>query len=117
MRNHVASGGLALVSWVLLAVAIVSEVTASLCLKAALQHPWFYAVVGLGYVLSFVMLSQVLGRGMPLGMAYGIWAACGVVLTALASWAVFREPLTLLMGLGFLLVAGGVLLIELGAGH
>jgi small multidrug resistance pump len=29
----------------------------------------------------------------------------------------FDEPLTALMGLGIVLIAGGVLLVELGAGH
>ncbi|MDN5548166.1 MAG: QacE family quaternary ammonium compound efflux SMR transporter, partial [Rhodococcus sp. (in: high G+C Gram-positive bacteria)] len=46
-----------------------------------------------------------------------IWTACGVALTAIASRILFREPLTKLMIVGIGLIAAGVLLIELGAGH
>jgi small multidrug resistance pump len=52
---------------------------------------------------------------MAIGVAYGIWAASGVALTAVAAHILFREPFTRIMGLGIVLIAGGVLLIELGA--
>jgi small multidrug resistance pump len=106
--------------WLLLAGAIVSEVTASLSLKGALHHAGLYAVVAIGYVASFVFLSHVLRRGVPLGVAYGIWGALGVALTAVFSAVVFHERLTLLMGGGIVLVMAGVLVVELGsqaAGH
>ena len=54
---------------------------------------------------------------MSLGVAYGIWSAAGVALTAVASRVLFKEPLTLVMILGLGLIMGGVLLIELGAAH
>jgi small multidrug resistance pump len=57
-----------------------------------------------------------LRAGAPVGVAYGIWAAVGVALTAIASKVVFHESLTRTMALGMALVAVGVLLIELGAG-
>ena len=51
------------------------------------------------------------------GVAYGIWAASGVALTAVASKALFKEPLTALMMGGIALIIAGVLLVELGALH
>jgi small multidrug resistance pump len=49
---------------------------------------------------------------MPLCVAYGIWAvAAGVVLTAGLNKILFKEPLTSLMGVGIVLIAGGVFLI------
>lgn len=54
---------------------------------------------------------------MSLGVAYGIWAAAGVALTALASRVFFKEAITPVMMLGIGLIIGGVLLIELGAAH
>jgi small multidrug resistance pump len=54
---------------------------------------------------------------MPIGIAYGIWAAAGVALTAVLSKFLFKDPLTRLMSLGIILIIGGVLLIELGATH
>jgi len=52
---------------------------------------------------------------MPLGIAYGVWIASGIVLTALLSKLLFDEALTVLMSAGMALIVGGVLLIELGS--
>lgn len=102
-------------TWLLLAAAILLEVAATLSMKGALQLPALYTVVVVGYVGAFVCLSLVLRAGMGLGVAYGIWGACGVVLTAVFSMVLFGEPLTLLMGAGIALVIGGVLCVELGS--
>lgn len=102
-------------TWMLLLATILSEVTATLSLRGALDHPWLYVVVVLGYVLSFALLAQVLRRGMGLGVAYGIWGASGVVLTAAASAVLFGEVLTSLKITGILLIAAGVVVVELGA--
>ncbi|MBG6183088.1 multidrug transporter EmrE-like cation transporter [Arthrobacter sp. CAN_A214] len=61
--------------------------------------------------------TLTLTSGRPLGIAYGIWAAAGVTLTAIISRFLFKEPLTWLMGLGIILIVGGVLLIEVGPAH
>ena len=52
---------------------------------------------------------------MPVGVAYGIWSASGVALTAVLAALVFRDPLTVRIGLGIAAVIGGVLLVELGS--
>lgn len=101
--------------WLLLGCAIVSEVTGSLSLKAALDQPGWYVLVLLGYVSSFVFIDQVLRAGLPLGVAYGIWGALGVALTAGLSAAIFGETLTSVMVVGMALVIAGVLCIELGS--
>ncbi|WP_407924998.1 DMT family transporter [Brevibacterium rongguiense] len=76
----------------------------------------WWAIVAVGYVAAFSLLSAALAAGMPLSVAYGVWAAAGVALTAMLSAVFFKESLTWLMGLGLALVMGGVLLIEAG-GH
>lgn len=101
--------------WLLLACAIVSEVSATLALKAALDHPGWYSLVATGYIASFIFLSLVLREGLALGVAYGIWGALGVAMTALMSAVIFGEPLTLVMTLGLLLIIGGVLCVEIGS--
>jgi len=101
--------------WLLLTSAILCEVTASLSLKGALDRPSLYAVVLIGYVASFVLLAFVLRQGMGLGVAYGIWGALGVALTAVMSTLLFDEAFTGLMGIGIALVIAGVLVVELGA--
>lgn len=73
-------------------------------------------MVAVGYVLAFVALPGSLRAGMPLGIAYGIWAAAGVALTTIASRILFHEPLTRTMLVGIGLIIAGVLLIEVG-GH
>jgi small multidrug resistance pump len=100
--------------WLFLGGAIVSEVTGSLSLKAALDHPGWYTLMAAGFAGAFVFLSLVLRAGLPLGVAYGIWGALGVALTALFSALLFGEPLTPIMGLGLALIIAGVLCIELG---
>ena len=101
--------------WIFLTLAILLEATATLSLKAALEAPALYAVVVAGYAAAFLCLFRALRDGMSLGVGYGIWAACGVALTAVLSAAIFDEPLTLPMGLGIVAVMGGVLLVELGS--
>lgn len=101
--------------WLLLAGAIATEVTGSLALKGALNHPALYVVVALGFIAAFTFLTGALREGMPLGVAYGVWAACGVALTAVLSAVIYAEPFTPLMAVGVVLIMAGVLLVELGS--
>ncbi|GGG70684.1 cation transporter [Kocuria dechangensis] len=102
-------------TWLLLAAAIAGEVAASLSLKAALEDPAWYAVVVTGYAGAFALLAAVLRRGLPLGVAYGVWAAMGVTLTAVGATLFFGESLTPLMLAGIVLVVSGVLCVEIGS--
>lgn len=101
--------------WLLLTAAILLEVTATLALRAAVDHSAWYAVVVVGYAGAFTALTFVLRLGVGVGVAYGIWAAAGVALTAVLAAAIFGDPLTVVMGVGIALVIGGVLCVELGA--
>ncbi|QGH68474.1 multidrug efflux SMR transporter [Pseudactinotalea sp. HY158] len=103
-------------AWAFLVAGIVFEVAGTVALRLAIDRGrGWYAMVAVGYLLAFTLVSLALGEGMPLGVAYGIWTATGVALTAVLSMVLFREPLTRLMAVGIGLVAAGVLLIELGA--
>lgn len=100
-----------------LAAAIVSEVIGTSFLKYASgpkNYWWAYIIVVVGYVLSFFLLSLTLRSGVPLGIAYAIWAGVGVVAVAVISWLVFHESLTWQQIVGMVLVVGGVGLLELG---
>ena len=102
-------------TWVYLACAILTEVSATLSLRVATtgRKAW-YAAVLVGYGLAFLFLTLTLGHGMGIGVAYGIWAATGVGLTAIAGRVLFKEPFTWVMALGIAFIMGGVLLVELG---
>lgn len=102
------------VKWLLLVGAIVCEVAATLSLRAATDNSWWYAPVVVGYVASFVFLARLLRR-MPVGVAYGIWGAAGIVLTAVIAAFVFAEPLTPMMGVGIACIIAGVVTVELGS--
>jgi small multidrug resistance pump len=97
-----------------LALAIAVEVTASLSLSAAQTTPAFFVVVVIGYTTSLALLGLVLAAGMPVGVAYGIWGACGVLLTAVFAHFLFGDPLTPIMFAGIILIIIGVLCVELG---
>lgn len=103
-------------AWLLLAGAIVSEVASTLGLRVASvggRRAW-YAAVGAGYVVSFTLLGLALSQGLGLGVAYAVWAAAGIALTAVASAYLFREPLSPLMRLGLAVILAGVVLLEVG---
>jgi small multidrug resistance pump len=106
--------------YLFLAIAIASEVVGTTFLKFTSgdrQVWWAYPIVAIGYILSFVMLSQTLSKGVPLGIAYAIWAGAGVVLVAIISWLAFQETLTWQQIVGMVLVIAGVVLLESGGSH
>jgi small multidrug resistance pump len=101
--------------WLTLAGGIILEVCATLAMRASdgfRKRGWIIPVV-IGYVASFSLVSMTLSMGMPVGIAYGVWSACGVALVAVLGRLLFDEPLTPLMVAGIALIIGGVLIIEL----
>lgn len=101
--------------WLALTGAILVEVFATLGLRASdgfRRKAWIAPVIA-GYVLSFYLLWLALSLGVPVGIAYGIWTACGVALVAIIAKFLFREPLTPVMMLGIALIVSGVFTIEL----
>ena len=115
LKEPPGTAGRGVCAWPALGGAIISEVSATLALRQALNQPGFYVMVGIGYALAFILLSLTLKAGMPLGVAYGLWGALGVALTAVLSMLVFGEPITVLVALGIALIMAGVLLVEVGA--
>ncbi|AXK75271.1 QacE family quaternary ammonium compound efflux SMR transporter [Mycolicibacterium neoaurum] len=106
--------------WLALAGAIGTEVLATLSLRASdgfRRRRWIVPVAA-GYLASFYLLWVSLSLGMPVGVAYGIWTACGVALVAVAARVLFRDPLTWRMVAGIALIIAGVLTIEMaGVAH
>jgi small multidrug resistance pump len=100
--------------WLFLGGAILTEVTATMALRGATDHSALFAIVVVGYLVSFAFMAKVLDLGMPLGVAYGIWGATGVALTAVLGTLLFDEAFTAAMGGGIVLIIAGVLLIEFG---
>ena len=101
--------------WLTLAGGILLEVFSTLGLRASdgfRKRAWIAPVI-VGYVASFALISWTLSLGMPVGIAYGVWSACGVALVALMAKVLFGEALTPVMIAGIALIIAGVLTIEL----
>ena len=105
--------------WVLLGVAILVEVAATISLRFSdgFTRPLPSAVVVVGYLSAFYLLSQVLKRGMPVGIAYAVWSALGVALIALVGALFLGEGLTWVQVAGLALVIAGVAALEFGGAH
>jgi small multidrug resistance pump len=105
------------VPYLLLALAIAAEVSATVSLKVSdgFSKLGPSIVVVVGYGIAFIALGAVLKMGLPVGVVYAVWAAVGVAAVALIGVLFLREPINLTMISGLVLVVGGVALIELGA--
>ncbi|MEJ2854823.1 MULTISPECIES: DMT family transporter [unclassified Saccharothrix] len=104
-------------AYLLLALAIVGEVTATVSLKLSdgFTRPLPVVAVVVGYVVAFASLGFVLKLGMPLGIAYAIWCAFGIAAVAAIGVVLFKEPLNPTVVVGLVLVVAGVVAIEVGS--
>ena len=100
--------------YAVLMLAIMLEVAGTSMLQASQQFTRFWPTLGMAgcYLLSFYLLSLSL-RVLPLGIAYAIWSAVGILLVALIGLVVFGQRIDLpgIIGLG--LIVAGVLVVNL----
>lgn len=103
--------------WGLLAGAILAEVAGTMALRASVDHAGWAPAVVVGYAAAYTLLGLCLRSGLTIGVAYGVWGACGVALTAVLGTVLFGEVLSgvAILGLGLIIV--GVVLVETGARH
>lgn len=99
--------------WIFLSIAIISEVIATSCLKAAegFTRFWPSLVVIVGYLLAFYLLSLTL-KTIPVGVAYAIWSGVGIVLIALSGWLFLGQSLDIHAVIGLTLIVAGVFVIN-----
>lgn len=100
--------------WLFLIAAIVFETVATMLLKLSEQFTRPLPTIGMivGYLLSLYLLSYAL-RTLPVGLAYAIWSALGVVLITLIGVFVFKQVPDLPAYIGLALIMAGVLVINL----
>ncbi|RKJ07499.1 QacE family quaternary ammonium compound efflux SMR transporter [Butyricicoccus sp. 1XD8-22] len=75
--------------------------------------PSFGVIVGIG--LAIYCLSLCLTT-VPLSLAYAIWSGVGTALTALIGILLWREPFSIIMFVGLVLIIGGVVLLNASNG-
>lgn len=100
--------------WLLLSMAIGSEVIATSALRLAdgFTRPFPSLVALVGYMASFFCLSLAL-RTIPLGIAYAIWCGVGLVLISLVGTLLYKQTLDWPAVIGIALIGTGVLVISL----
>ncbi|MBB3451947.1 small multidrug resistance pump [Rhizobium sp. BK313] len=100
--------------YAMLLVAIVLEVIGTTALQMSQQFtrlgPSIVLVVC--YVAAFYFLSLTL-RVIPVGIAYAIWSALGIVLISAVGLVFFRQKLDLAAVIGLGLIIAGVLVVNL----
>lgn len=97
-----------------LIISIVTEVFATAMLNISDGFTNMLPTVGLtaGYITSFYYLSLCL-KTFPLSMAHAIWAGAGTVLAALLGVVLWGEMVTMLKVIGFTMIIGGVIVLNL----
>ena len=105
-------------SWMFLLLAVAAEALSHVALKAAdgFSRPLPATMVIVGHLAAFVLLGQAM-KGMPVGVVHALWAGLAIItVTLLSSWF-YNQHLETTTWLGMLLVAAGVMLINLSQGH
>lgn len=102
--------------WLILSVAIVSEVIASSALKLAKGFTrWKPSVVVVCcFSLSLYLLSLTL-ETLPVGVVYAIWSGSGVALITLVGRFFFGQKLDRPALIGIAMILAGVVVLQLNA--
>ena len=101
-------------AWLLLSLAICSEVIATLALKSSDNFTKFLpsVIVILGYGTAFYLLTLTIDK-IPLGIAYAVWAGIGIVLVSALSWLIYDQQLDISALIGIAFIVTGVIIIHL----
>jgi small multidrug resistance pump len=93
--------------------AIVFEVIATSSLKACEQFSKLVpsAVVVIGYGAAFYFFSVSL-KSVPVGLAYAVWSALGIVLVTIAGIFLYKQVPDLPAVIGIALIIVGVIVIQ-----
>jgi small multidrug resistance pump len=104
--------------WTYLALAIATEVAATVSLKLSDGFSRLVpsVVVVVGYGVSFVLLAATL-RHLSLGVTYAVWSGVGTAAIALIGVVVLEEPLTALQAASIGLIVAGVVGLNATGGH
>ena len=103
-------------SYIFLVLAILFEVAWAILLKYTENFTRLWPTVAtLATYLAALYFLSLTVRVMPVGIAYAIWAGCGMVLIALLGVVVLKQNLDLPAIIGLTLIIAGVLVLNLGS--
>lgn len=101
-------------AYVFLFFAVAAETIGTTALQASQQFTKLVPsiIVVIAYALAFYLLAMSL-RTIPVGIAYALWSALGILFIALIGWVVFGQKLDLPALLGMAMIIGGIAIIQL----
>ncbi|MEI8003030.1 MAG: multidrug efflux SMR transporter [Methanothrix sp.] len=101
--------------WILLIIAILSEVIATTALKSAEGFTKIIPsiIVIIGYGIAFFFLSLTLKENIQIGVVYAIWSGVGIALISIIGYLFYKQALDLPAILGIALILLGVIVINL----
>ncbi len=101
--------------WILLALAIVAEITGTLSMKWASVSDGStgFILMLVMITLSYIFLSFAVKK-IALGVAYALWEGVGILLITLFSVMIFDETLTTMKIAGLTTLVAGIVLIKSG---
>ena len=101
-------------SWLILSVAIVCEVVATMMMELSqslTRWRWVPPML-LFYVLALLGLALAL-KTLEVGIAYAVWAGAGTLLIAILGVMFFKESISTMKVLSMLLVIAGIIGLNL----
>jgi small multidrug resistance pump len=103
-----------MMTYVYLSLAILTEVTATLLLKAS--NGWEKWWFGMGAIFFYCIAGMILAfvlKSMNVGLAYTIWSGAGIALVCVASILLWQQKFDIYALAGVLLIVVGTGLITL----
>ena len=100
--------------WVLLSIAILSEVGGSTCMKLSNGFTNLYASIFtfVFWGISFSIFIFAL-KHFDLSFIYAIWAGLGILLVSVIGMTYFKEPVNTMKIFSILIIVAGVVLLNL----
>ena len=104
--------------WILLLLAISSEVIGTSCLKLSegFSKPIPTLIVLVAYSTSMLLLSRVV-QTIPLGITYALWSGIGIIAIVLVGLLAYKQMPSPGQLVGISMITAGVILVNLTGKH
>ena len=104
--------------WILLLLAIGSEVIGTSCLKLSqgFSRPIPTLVVLAAYSTSMLLLSRVV-QTIPLGITYALWSGIGIIAIVLVGLLAYKQVPSAGQLVGIGMITAGVIIVNLTGKH
>ena len=103
-----------IIGWIYLILAIILELGGSTCMKLSngftkvLPSVFVFVFYGICYWLLALALDTI-----EMSVAYAVWAGLGTVAISIIGVVALKEPINFLKTVGIILIASGVVILEL----